>query len=89
MEVFRDLYYQKFYIKDLQTPEAQYHFIQHARMNRQGGGPPSGGLGGSQGFGGWFGGGSGSAGGPDGFSGPAGVNTRCDDQWVTEFRWDR
>ncbi|KAF0932265.1 hypothetical protein E2562_009532 [Oryza meyeriana var. granulata] len=73
MEVFRDSYYRQFYIEYLETPEVRYHFIQHAWLNRQGGGgPPSGASGGSEGFGGGFGGGSGSGGGPDGFSGPAG-----------------
>ncbi|KAF0924880.1 hypothetical protein E2562_014964 [Oryza meyeriana var. granulata] len=74
MEVFRDPYYQQFYIEDLETPEAWYHFIQHAWMNRNtgGGGAPSGGLGGSEGFGGGFGGASGNGGGPYGYSGPAG-----------------
>ncbi|KAF0929378.1 hypothetical protein E2562_021406 [Oryza meyeriana var. granulata] len=29
MEVFRDPYYRQFYIEDLETLEARYHFIQH------------------------------------------------------------
>ncbi|KAF0920721.1 hypothetical protein E2562_036726, partial [Oryza meyeriana var. granulata] len=57
--VFKDPYYREFYIQDLQTPEAYYHFIQHSWMAKTGGGgPPPASSGGSQGFGGWFGGGS-------------------------------
>ncbi|KAF0902215.1 hypothetical protein E2562_014454 [Oryza meyeriana var. granulata] len=73
IEVFCDPYYRQFYIEDLDTPEAWYHFIQHAWLNRNtGGGQASGGSGGSDDFGGGFGGASGSGGGPDGYSGPPG-----------------